>query len=111
MSGISPADFSEALKKESVPVPLGIPQYIVSALDPEWVIFRLRPRASALRCRAKTFVIRNFKPASVYSTISHRFGSAKLEINQNDGTILNNPAAAKYWKREYRSPYVVPENV
>ena len=46
-----------------------------------------------------------------YSTISHRLGGAKLEINQNDGTILNNPAAAQYWKREYRSPYVVPENV
>ena len=77
MSGISPADFSEALKKESVPVPLGIPQYIVSALLDDFA----------------------------------SFGGAKLEINPNDGTILNNPAAAKYWKREYRSPYVVPENV
>ena len=46
-----------------------------------------------------------------YSTISYRLGGAKLEINQEDGTILNNPAAAPYWKRDYRAPYVIPENV
>ena len=45
-----------------------------------------------------------------YSTISYRLGE-KLLINPEDGTILNNPAAAKYWKREYRKPYEVPENV
>jgi len=46
-----------------------------------------------------------------YSTISYRLGGVKLKINQEDGTILDNPAAAKYWKREYRAPYGVPENV
>ena len=44
-----------------------------------------------------------------YPCISYRLGGAKLEINQEDGTILNNPAAAKYWKRDYRSPFVVPD--
>ena len=46
-----------------------------------------------------------------YSTISYRLGGEKLKINQEDGTILNNPDAAKYWKRDYRAPYVVPEEV
>ena len=46
-----------------------------------------------------------------YSTISYRLGGTRLEINPEDGTILNNPDAAKFWKRDYRSPYVVPENV
>ena len=46
-----------------------------------------------------------------YATMSHRVGGEKLEINQEDGTLLGNPNAAKFWKREYRSPYVVPEEV
>ena len=46
-----------------------------------------------------------------YSTISYRLGGAKLMINQEDGTILNNPDADKFWHRDYRSPFVVPENV
>jgi predicted dehydrogenase len=46
-----------------------------------------------------------------YATISYRLGCEKLLINQEDGTIVNNPAANKFWKREYRPPYVVPEEV
>ena len=46
-----------------------------------------------------------------YSNISYRLGGVKLEINQEDGTIVNNPATARLWKREYRAPYVVPEEV
>ena len=46
-----------------------------------------------------------------YSTISYRLGGEKLSINQDYGTIENNPAAAKYWKRDYRNPYEIPENV
>ena len=46
-----------------------------------------------------------------YSTISYRLGSEKLMIDKGDGTILNNPDAAKFWKREYRAPYAVPEEV
>jgi hypothetical protein len=44
-----------------------------------------------------------------YSTISYRLGGVKLQIN-TDGTVKN-PEAAKYWKREYRAPYVIPEEV
>lgn len=46
-----------------------------------------------------------------YSTISYRLGGEKLLINQKDGTIMNNPASQKYWKREYRDPYVIPEEI
>jgi len=46
-----------------------------------------------------------------YATMSYRAGGEKLSINQEDGTLLGNPVAAQYWKREYRAPYMVPENV
>lgn len=46
-----------------------------------------------------------------YSTISYRMGGEKLLIDQKDGTILDNPASEKYWKRDYRAPYEIPENV
>ncbi|MDR1290920.1 MAG: Gfo/Idh/MocA family oxidoreductase [Planctomycetaceae bacterium] len=46
-----------------------------------------------------------------YATMSLRTGCSKLEINQNDGTITNNPDAMKLWKREYRKPFEVTENV
>ena len=46
-----------------------------------------------------------------YSTISFRMGGEKLSINTEDGTILGKPEAAKYWKRDYRAPYEIPENV
>jgi predicted dehydrogenase len=46
-----------------------------------------------------------------YATMSLRTESSKLEINQNDGTIVNNPDAMKLWKREYRKPYEITEEV
>jgi predicted dehydrogenase len=46
-----------------------------------------------------------------YATISYRTGCTKLEINQNDGTIKNNPEAMKYWKREFRKPYEITDEV
>jgi hypothetical protein len=46
-----------------------------------------------------------------YATISYRLGCEKLVINPENGLIENNPAADKFWEREYRAPFVVPENV
>jgi len=46
-----------------------------------------------------------------YAVISHRVGGQKLMINPQDETILDNPEAMKLFKREYRKPYEVPENV
>ncbi|MDR1958274.1 MAG: Gfo/Idh/MocA family oxidoreductase [Planctomycetaceae bacterium] len=46
-----------------------------------------------------------------YATISHRLGGVKLDIDTEDGTIKNHPDAAKYWKREYRKPYEITEEV
>ncbi|MCL2119351.1 MAG: Gfo/Idh/MocA family oxidoreductase [Planctomycetaceae bacterium] len=46
-----------------------------------------------------------------YAIISHRTGGKKLIINQQDETIVGDPEAMKFFKREYRKPYEVPENV
>jgi predicted dehydrogenase len=46
-----------------------------------------------------------------YATISYRLGGQKLHINTKDGTVIDNPDAAKFFKRTYRKPYEVPENV
>lgn len=46
-----------------------------------------------------------------YSTISWRLGGVKLLIDTKNGAILDNPQAEKYWKRDYRAPFVVPEDV
>ena len=46
-----------------------------------------------------------------YALVSYRIGGQKLVINQQDGTITDNPEAMKLYKREYRKPYEVPENV
>ena len=46
-----------------------------------------------------------------YATISYRLGGEKLTINRADGTIMDNPATQKYFKREYRKPFEVPEEV
>lgn len=45
-----------------------------------------------------------------YATISYRLGGLKLDIDTQTG-VPKNPDAAQYWKRDYRSPYTVPENV
>ncbi|MCL2623392.1 MAG: Gfo/Idh/MocA family oxidoreductase [Planctomycetaceae bacterium] len=46
-----------------------------------------------------------------YAIISHRVGGQKLRIHPQDETILDNPEAMKLFKREYRKPYEVPDNV
>ena len=46
-----------------------------------------------------------------YATISYQLGGQKLFINRQDGTIRDNPEAQKFFKREYRKPYEVPEKV
>ncbi|MDR0391729.1 MAG: Gfo/Idh/MocA family oxidoreductase [Planctomycetaceae bacterium] len=46
-----------------------------------------------------------------YATMSLLTGSSKLEINQKDGTIINNPAAMKLWKHEYRKPFEITDEV
>ena len=46
-----------------------------------------------------------------YATISYRLGGQKLFINRQDGTILDNPEAQRFYKREYRKPFEVPEDV
>ncbi|MDR1269766.1 MAG: Gfo/Idh/MocA family oxidoreductase [Planctomycetaceae bacterium] len=45
-----------------------------------------------------------------YSTISYRLGGMKLDIDEKTG-VPKNPQAAQYWKRDYRSPYVIPDEV
>ncbi|MDR2706086.1 MAG: Gfo/Idh/MocA family oxidoreductase [Planctomycetaceae bacterium] len=46
-----------------------------------------------------------------YATISYRLGGQKLIINQKDGTLPNQPETEPFYKRTYRKPYEVPENV
>jgi predicted dehydrogenase len=45
-----------------------------------------------------------------YSTISYRLGGVKLDIDEKTG-VPKNPEAAQYWKRDYRVPYIVPDEV
>ncbi|MDR1382229.1 MAG: Gfo/Idh/MocA family oxidoreductase [Planctomycetaceae bacterium] len=45
-----------------------------------------------------------------YSTISYRLGGVKLDVDVATG-VPKNPEAAQYWKRDYREPYIVPEEV
>ncbi|MDR1483848.1 MAG: Gfo/Idh/MocA family oxidoreductase [Planctomycetaceae bacterium] len=45
-----------------------------------------------------------------YSTVSYRLGGVKIEIDTETG-VPKNPEAAQFWKRDYRAPYIVPENV
>ncbi|MDR2346581.1 MAG: Gfo/Idh/MocA family oxidoreductase [Planctomycetaceae bacterium] len=45
-----------------------------------------------------------------YSTISYRLGGVKINIDTETGTPKN-PEAAQYWKRDYRSPYIIPDEV
>jgi len=46
-----------------------------------------------------------------YATISYRLGGQKLMIDPKTEKILDNPEAMKLFKREYRKPYEIPENV
>ncbi|MDR3182754.1 MAG: Gfo/Idh/MocA family oxidoreductase [Planctomycetaceae bacterium] len=45
-----------------------------------------------------------------YSTISYRLGGVKLDIDTATG-VPKNQEAMRYWKRDYRAPYIVPEEV
>ncbi len=46
-----------------------------------------------------------------YATISYRLGGQKLLIDPTSEKVLDNPAAMKFFKREYRKPFEVPEEV
>ena len=46
-----------------------------------------------------------------YATISYRLGGQKIVIDPKTEAVLDNPAAAKFFKREYRKPFEVPEEV
>ncbi|NUQ65806.1 MAG: Gfo/Idh/MocA family oxidoreductase [Pirellulales bacterium] len=48
---------------------------------------------------------------SHYATISYRLAGQKLMIDPTTEEIKDNPEAMKYFKREYRSPYAIPEEV
>ena len=46
-----------------------------------------------------------------YANISYRLGGKKLVIDQENGEFINDPEAMKLYKREYRKPWVIPEEV
>jgi len=46
-----------------------------------------------------------------YATISYRLGGQKLVIDPQTEAVLNNSDAMKFFKREYRKPFEVPEEV
>jgi predicted dehydrogenase len=46
-----------------------------------------------------------------YATISYRTGGEKLTIDPASDRIVGNPKAMEYFKREYRKPWVVKEQV
>lgn len=48
---------------------------------------------------------------SHYATISYRLAGQKLFIDPKTEEIKDNPEAMKFFKREYRSPYVIPDEV
>ncbi len=48
---------------------------------------------------------------SHYATISYRLGGQKLNIDRQTEQIIDNPEAMKLFKREYRSPWVIPDEV
>jgi predicted dehydrogenase len=45
-----------------------------------------------------------------YATASYRLGGVKIDIDTTTG-IPKNAEAMQYWKRDYRTPYVIPEEV
>jgi predicted dehydrogenase len=46
-----------------------------------------------------------------YATISYRLGGQKLAIDRPTEKIIDNADAMKLFKREYRKPYEIPDNV
>jgi len=48
---------------------------------------------------------------SHYATISYRLGGERLKIDPKTEEIVGNPQAMNFFKREYRKPYVLEDNV
>ena len=46
-----------------------------------------------------------------FVNISYRLGGANLEIDPETEQIAGNAEAMKLFKREYRQPYAIPEEV
>jgi predicted dehydrogenase len=46
-----------------------------------------------------------------YATMSYRLGGQKLTIDPKTEQVVGNPEAMKFFKREYRKPWVVPDEV
>ncbi|MDD3586363.1 MAG: hypothetical protein PHQ75_04210, partial [Thermoguttaceae bacterium] len=47
-----------------------------------------------------------------YATISNRLGGQKIVVDaKNNGAIVGCPEAAQYYKRAYRTGFVVPDEV
>lgn len=46
-----------------------------------------------------------------YANISYRLGGRRVEIDPATEEVRNDPDAAKLFRREYRAPYVVPDEV
>ena len=65
---------------------------------------RKKPSADVLEGHLSALLIH-------YANISYRLGAQKLEIDPATEEIKGNPDAMKLFKRTYREPYVIPENV
>ena len=46
-----------------------------------------------------------------YANISYRLGGQNLVIDPKTEQIVNNANAMKLFKREYRQPYAIPDEV
>ncbi len=46
-----------------------------------------------------------------YATISYRLGGTKINVNTENGEIINCPESAPYYKRTYRAPFIIPDEV
>ncbi len=65
---------------------------------------RKKPNADVLQGHLSALLIH-------YANISYRLGGVKLEIDPKTEQIKHNPAAMELFKRTYRTPYVIPEEV
>ncbi|MHC4399948.1 MAG: Gfo/Idh/MocA family protein [Planctomycetota bacterium] len=65
---------------------------------------RERPNADVLEGHRSALMIH-------YANISYRLGGQKVKIDAETETIVDNPQAMKLFKRTYREPWVIPEEV
>jgi len=65
---------------------------------------RQRPNADVLEGHLTALMIH-------YANISYRLGGRKLQIDPNTEHIVDNPDAMALFKRTYREPWVIPEQV